>query len=71
MSNGILNPRHFLGRLLVSISASVSLSSVTLAKSIFLGKNSRSKSLLFSLESRCYSASAKYNDITNLVSNCS
>ena len=71
MSNGVLNPRHFLGRLLISISASVSLSSVTLAKSIFLEKNSRSKPLLFSLDSRCYSASAKYINITNLVSNCS
>ena len=38
MSNGVLNPRHFLGRLLISTSASVSLSSVTLAKSVFLGK---------------------------------
>ena len=28
MSNGVLNPRHFLGRLLISTSASVSLSSV-------------------------------------------
>ena len=48
MSNGVLNLRHFLGRLLISTSASVSLSSVTLAKSVFLGKNSRSKPLLFS-----------------------
>ena len=55
MSNGILNPRHFLGRLLINISASVSLSSVTLAKSVFLGKNSRSKPLLFSLDP-CYHA---------------
>ena len=54
MSNGILNPRHFLGRLLISTNASVSLSSVILAKSVFLGKNSRSKPLLFSLELRCY-----------------
>ena len=38
MSNGVLNPRHFLGRLLINISASLSLSSVTLAKSVFLGK---------------------------------
>jgi len=56
MSNGVLNARHFLGRLLISISASVSLSIVTLAKSVFLGKNSRSKPLLFSLEPRCYAA---------------
>lgn len=28
MSKGVLNPRHFLGRLLISTSASVSLSSV-------------------------------------------
>ncbi len=56
MSNGVLNPRHFLGRLLISTSASISLSSVTLAKSVFLGKNSRSKPLLFSLEPRCYAA---------------
>lgn len=54
MSNGVLNPRHFLGRLLISISASVSLSSIALAKSIFLGKNSRSKPLLFSLDPRCH-----------------
>lgn len=38
MSNGVLNPRHFLGRLLISISASVSFSSVTLAKLVSLGK---------------------------------
>lgn len=38
MSKGVLNPMHFLGRLLISISASVSLSSVTLAKSVFLEK---------------------------------
>lgn len=38
MSNGVLNPRYFLGRLLISTSASVSLSSVTLAKSVFLEK---------------------------------
>ena len=56
MSNGVLNPRHFLGRLLISIRASVSLSSVTLAKSVFLGKNSRNKPLLFSLDPRCYAA---------------
>ena len=56
MSNGVLKPRHFLGRLLISTSASVSLSSVTLAKSIFLGKNSRSKPLLFSLELRYHAA---------------
>ena len=36
MSNDVLNPSHFLGQLLINISASVSLSSVTLAKSIFL-----------------------------------
>ena len=36
MSNGVLNPRHFLGQLLISTGASVSLSSVTLAKSVFL-----------------------------------
>ena len=45
--NGVLNPRHFLGRLLIRISTFVSLSSVTLAKSVFLGKSSRSKPLLF------------------------
>lgn len=45
MSNGVLNPRHFLGRLLINISDSVSLSSVTLAKSVFFWKNSRSKPL--------------------------
>ena len=56
MSNGVLNPRHFLGRLLTNISASVSLSSVTLARSVFSGKNSRSKPLLFSLEPRCHAA---------------
>lgn len=39
MSNGVLNPRHFLGRLLISTSASISISSVTLAKSVFLEKN--------------------------------
>lgn len=43
MSKDVLNPMHFLGRLLISISASVSLSSVslssvTLAKSVFLEK---------------------------------
>jgi len=41
MSNGVLNQRYFLGRLLISISASVSLSSVILAKSVFLGKNAK------------------------------
>ena len=54
MSNGVLNPKHFLGLLLISTSASVSLSSVTLDKSVYLGKNSRSKPLLFSLEPRCH-----------------
>ena len=54
--NGVLNPRHFLGRLLIRISTFVSLSSVTLAKSVFLGKSSRSKPLLFSLESHCPAA---------------
>ena len=39
MSNGVLNPRHFLGRLLISASASVSFSSVTLAKSGVIGQN--------------------------------
>ena len=48
------NPRNFLGRLLINISASVNLSSVTLTRSIFLGKNSQSKPLLFLLESRCH-----------------
>ena len=38
MSNGILNPEHYLGRLLINISAYISLSSITLAKSVFLGK---------------------------------
>lgn len=37
MSNGVLDLRHFLGRLLISTSSSVSLSRVTLAKSVFLG----------------------------------
>ena len=56
MSNGVLNPRHFLGRLLISTNASVSLSNVFLVKSVFLGKNSRNKLLLFSLEPRGYAA---------------
>lgn len=56
MSNGVLNPRHFLGQLLINISASVSLSSVTLAKSVFFGKNYRSKPLLLLLEPRCHAA---------------
>ena len=54
MLNGVLNPRHFLGQLLINISDSLSLSSVTLAKSVFLGKNSRSKPLLFLLVTHCY-----------------
>ena len=37
MSNGVLNP---LGRLLIRISAFLSLSSVILVKSVFLEKNS-------------------------------
>ena len=68
MSNGVLNPRHFLGRLLISTSASVSLSSVslssvTLAKSVFLGKNSRSKPLLFLLVTHCYAVWASENTL--------
>ena len=59
MSNGILNPSYFLGRLLINISTSVTLSSVTLSsvtldKLVFLGQNSRSKPLLFSLEPHCH-----------------
>lgn len=34
MSNGVLNPRHFLGRLLISIRASVSLSGVNIVQLI-------------------------------------
>lgn len=56
MSNGVLNPKHFLGRLLISTNAYANLSSTTLAKSVFLGKMSQSKPLLFSLEPRCYAA---------------
>ena len=54
MSNGILNPSYFLGRVLINISTSVTLSSVTLDKLVFLGQNSRSKPLLFSLEPHCH-----------------
>lgn len=38
MSNGLLNPKHYLNQLLINISASISLSSITLAKSVFLEK---------------------------------
>ena len=54
MSKGALNQRRFPDRLLINISACVSLSSVNLAKLVFLGKNSQSKPLLFSLIPRCH-----------------